>query len=55
MGAAMLGHHDTSATLAVKELEAARGFYEGVLGFGSRGDVPDGVLYGARVALRPRG
>src|SRR6478752_7653604 len=41
----MLGDHDTIATLAVKDLEAARGFYEGVLGFTARGDVPDGVLY----------
>ena len=28
----MLGDHDTIATLAVKDLQVARDFYEGVLG-----------------------
>jgi catechol 2,3-dioxygenase-like lactoylglutathione lyase family enzyme len=41
----MLSNHDPVATLAVKDLEVARGFYEGVLGFTPGGDVPDGVLY----------
>ena len=41
----MLGDHDIIATLAVKDLQVARDFYEGVLGFSSRGDVPEGVLY----------
>ena len=43
----MLGDHDTIATIAVKDLQAARDFYEGVLGFTPRGDSPEGVLYGA--------
>ena len=43
----MLGDHDTIATLAVKDLQVARDFYEGVLGFAPRGDAPEGVLYGA--------
>ncbi|HEU5456925.1 MAG TPA: VOC family protein [Nocardioides sp.] len=43
----MLGDHDTIATLAVKDLQVARDFYEGVLGFSARGDVPEGVLYTA--------
>ena len=41
----MLGDHDTIATLAVKDLQVARDFYEGVLGFSARDDVPEGVLY----------
>lgn len=41
----MLGDHDTIATLAVKDLQVARDFYERVLGLTARGDVPDGVLY----------
>ena len=43
----MLGDHDTIATLAVKDLQVARDFYEGVLGLSPRGDAPEGVLYGA--------
>lgn len=43
----MLGDHDTIATLAVKDLQAARDFYEGVLGLAPRGDAPEGVLYAA--------
>ena len=43
----MLGDHDTIATLAVKDLQVARDFYEGVLGFSARGDAPEGVLYTA--------
>ena len=41
----MLGDHDTIATLAVKDLQVARDFYEGVLGLSARDDVPEGVLY----------
>lgn len=41
----MLGDHDTIATLAVKDLQVARDFYEGVLGLSPRGDAPEGVLY----------
>ena len=41
----MLGDHDTIATLAVKDLQVARDFYERVLGFTARDDVPEGVLY----------
>ena len=43
----MLGDHDPVATLAVKDLQVARDFYEGVLGLTPGGDVPDGVLYSA--------
>jgi catechol 2,3-dioxygenase-like lactoylglutathione lyase family enzyme len=43
----MLGDHDTIATIAVKDLQVARDFYEGVLGLAPRGDAPEGVLYGA--------
>ena len=43
----MLGDHDPIATLAVKDLDRAREFYEGVLGFAPRPEVPEGVLYGA--------
>ena len=48
VGGAMLGDHDTIATIAVKDLQVARDFYEGVLGFAPRGDVP------RRCALRRR-
>ena len=41
----MLGDHDPIPTLAVKDVEAARTFYEGVLGLSPREDVPEGVLY----------
>ena len=43
----MLGDHDPIATLAVKDLDRAREFYEGVLGFTPRREVPEGVLYAA--------
>jgi catechol 2,3-dioxygenase-like lactoylglutathione lyase family enzyme len=43
---AMLSDYDPVPTLAVKDLEAARSFYEGTLGFSrSGGEMPDGVLY----------
>ena len=41
----MLGDFDTIATLAVKDLQVARDFYERVLGFTARDDAPEGVLY----------
>ena len=41
----MLGDHDTIATLAVKDLQVARDFYERVLGLTARDDAPEGVLY----------
>jgi catechol 2,3-dioxygenase-like lactoylglutathione lyase family enzyme len=41
----MLGDHETIPTIAVKDLQVAKDFYEGVLGFTARADVPDGVLY----------
>ncbi len=47
VGGAMLGDHDTIATLAVKDLQVARDFYERVLGLTPRDDVPEGVLYTA--------
>jgi catechol 2,3-dioxygenase-like lactoylglutathione lyase family enzyme len=43
----MLGDHDAIPTLAVTDLQRARAFYEGVLGFTPRGEVPEGVLYTA--------
>lgn len=43
----MLTDHASIATLAVKDLDGARAYYEGVLGFAPAGDVPDGVLYAA--------
>jgi catechol 2,3-dioxygenase-like lactoylglutathione lyase family enzyme len=43
----MLGDHDTIATLAVKDLDRAREFYEGVLGLTPARDVAEGVLYRA--------
>ncbi|WP_448072006.1 VOC family protein [Georgenia yuyongxinii] len=42
----MLSDSTPVAALAVKDLDAAREFYEGTLGFTrSEGDFPDGVLY----------
>lgn len=43
----MLADHDTITTLAVKDLDAARTYYEGTLGFTPSGDSPGGVLYRA--------
>jgi catechol 2,3-dioxygenase-like lactoylglutathione lyase family enzyme len=42
----MLSDHPAMPVLAVTDLERARGFYEGTLGFRSVGDVPEGVAYG---------
>ena len=43
----MLADYSPVPTLGVSDLDKARGFYEGVLGFSPDGDVPDGVLYTA--------
>ena len=41
----MLSDFAPVPTLAVSDLQRARDFYEGVLGYKSEGDVPDGVMY----------
>ncbi|MBK8459974.1 MAG: VOC family protein [Micropruina sp.] len=44
----MLADYAPMPTLGVADLQAARDFYEGVLGFSPQvGDLPDGVLYAA--------
>ena len=43
----MLSDFDPMATLPVSDLQRARDFYEGVLGFKAEGDPPDGVVYKA--------
>ncbi|NMR19454.1 VOC family protein [Cellulomonas fimi] len=43
----MLSDHRPVPTIAVRDLDRAREFYEGVLGFSPTGDAPDGVLYRA--------
>src|SRR5687767_11403115 len=43
----MLGDHDTMPTLAVKDLAAARQFYEGTLGFSPQQENEEGVIYGS--------
>jgi len=43
----MLSEFTPVPTLAVRNLEQARAFYEGVLGFTPVGDAPDGVMYRA--------
>jgi catechol 2,3-dioxygenase-like lactoylglutathione lyase family enzyme len=43
----MLSDFPPVPTIAVSDLERARTFYEGTLGFGSEGDAPDGVMYRA--------
>ncbi|WP_421733731.1 VOC family protein [Cellulomonas sp.] len=42
----MLADHAAIPVLAVTDMERARAFYEGTLGFTSAGEVPDGVVYG---------
>lgn len=46
----MLADYVPIPTLAVSDLERAREFYEGVLGFAAQGDVPEGVVYTAGAA-----
>ncbi len=41
----MLGGKDSAATLAVSDLERARGFYENTLGLAAIQDEPGGILY----------
>ncbi len=41
----MLSDFDSGATVAVKDLEVARNYYEGILGFAPAAEVPEGVLY----------
>ncbi len=43
----MLGDHDPVPALAVKDVQTARDFYEGVLGFAPTGEPPEGVMYRA--------
>lgn len=43
----MLSDHPAMPVLAVTDLDRARGFYEGTLGFTSAGPVPEGVHYEA--------
>ncbi|WP_315097958.1 VOC family protein [uncultured Cellulomonas sp.] len=41
----MLSDHTAIPVIAVTDMDRARAFYEGTLGFTSTGDVPDGVVY----------
>ncbi len=41
----MLGDKTAVATISVKDLEAAKNFYEGTLGLTKSGDDPGGILY----------
>ena len=43
----MLGDHNPIPTLAVKDVQTARDFYEGVLGLTPAGEPPEGVAYRA--------
>ena len=43
----MLGDHDVAATLAVRNVDAARSFYEGMLGLEPVMEFPDSVAYAA--------
>ncbi|MCC6495093.1 MAG: VOC family protein [Propionibacteriaceae bacterium] len=43
----MLADYGCVPTIAVKDLQRARDFYEGLLGFTQQGDSPDGVVYAA--------
>ena len=43
----MLGDHNPIPTLAVKDVQTAREFYEGVLGLSPAGEPPEGVVYRA--------
>lgn len=43
----MLGDHPVIPTVAVRDLESAREFYEGVLGLRPTGNPLEGVLYAA--------
>ncbi|MEZ0447496.1 VOC family protein [Cellulomonas sp. ICMP 17802] len=41
----MLSAHAALPVLAVTDMDKARSFYEGTLGFSSVGDMPEGVVY----------
>lgn len=41
----MLSDHTAIPVIAVTDMDRARAFYEGTLGFTTAGDVPDGVVY----------
>ena len=41
----MLSDHAALPVISVTDMDRARAFYEGTLGFTSGGDVPDGVVY----------
>ena len=43
----MLADYDAVPTLAVKDLARVREYYEGLLGFATRNEGPEGVFYGA--------
>jgi len=43
----MLGDSPVAATIAVSDLERARGFYEGTLGLQKKMEDPGGVMYGS--------
>lgn len=43
----MLADHAPIPTLGVADLDRARAFYEGVLQFAPKNDVPEGVMYAA--------
>ena len=42
----MLSDHAAMPVLAVADMDKARAFYEGTLGFTSVGNAPEGVVYG---------
>ena len=47
----MLGDHNPIPTLAVKDVQTARDFYEGVLGLTPAGEPPEGVVYRAGASM----
>ena len=47
----MLGDHNPIPTLAVKDVQTARDFYEGVLGLAPVGKPPEGVVYRAGTGM----
>jgi len=47
----MLGDHNPIPTLAVKDVQTARDFYEGVLGLSPAGEPPEGVVYRAGTSM----
>ena len=52
----MLSEFPAMPVLAVSDLDRARRFYEGILGFTPSDDVPDGVVYtsgGVRILVYP--